>query len=55
MVECGDCPDGEIHSTGSLLWVSCRHVSGWRSIHSKCVLENRAIITVRRLQEKKKR
>jgi len=54
MTDCIDCPDVEIHGTGSTLWLSCRHVSGWRPINSKCVLENRATITVRRLQEKKK-
>lgn len=37
MTDCLDCPDVEIHETGSTLWLSCRHVSGWRSMNSKCV------------------
>jgi len=39
MKECRDCPDRETHETGSLLWVSCRYVVGWRSIDSKCTLK----------------
>ena len=37
-VFCRDCLDSRIHETGSLLWVSCRFVSGWRSINSECCL-----------------
>jgi len=35
---CKDCPDSEVHATGSTLWVSCRFQSGWRSISSQCNL-----------------
>jgi hypothetical protein len=37
-VFCRDCPNSKIHQTGSLLWVSCRFVKGWRSINSECCL-----------------
>lgn len=39
MTECRDCPDAKFHTTGSTLWVSCKHVKGWRPIDSKCVLD----------------
>ena len=39
MTDCIDCPDVKVHGTGSTLWVSCPHVSGWRLINSKCVLK----------------
>ena len=39
MTYCIDCPDVKVHGTGSTLWVSCPHVSGWRLINSKCVLK----------------
>jgi hypothetical protein len=35
---CEDCPDAVFHSTGSLIWVSCKHADGWRSINSQCVM-----------------
>ncbi|WNZ29409.1 MAG: hypothetical protein IAX21_00630 [Candidatus Bathyarchaeota archaeon] len=39
-VFCRECPDSEIHQTGSLLWVSCKFQSGWRSINSVCNFPN---------------
>ena len=35
---CRDCEEATIHQTGSQLWVSCPHQSGWRSINSTCNL-----------------
>mgnify|MGYP005623517343 CR=1 FL=1 len=35
---CQDCPAVEFHITGSLIWLSCKHADGWRSIDSECVL-----------------
>ena len=35
---CRDCPDSEIHGTGSTLWISCRFQSGWRDINAVCNL-----------------
>jgi hypothetical protein len=35
---CRDCPEAQIHMTGSQLWVSCPHQPGWRSINSECNL-----------------
>ena len=37
---CQDCSDAKFHDTGSLIWISCRHVKGWRTINYKCVLKN---------------
>lgn len=37
-VFCKDCKFVSVHSTGSLLWVSCEFQQGWRSINSVCVL-----------------
>ncbi len=35
---CKDCKFVSVHSTGSLLWVSCKFQQGWRSINSECCL-----------------
>ena len=36
---CFDCPDSKQHQTGSQIWLSCKHQSGWRDVNSKCNLE----------------
>ena len=35
---CVDCEFSTVHSTGSLLWTSCKFQTGWRSISSACNL-----------------
>jgi hypothetical protein len=35
---CKDCPEAEIHMTGSTLWVSCKLQQGWRPISAECNL-----------------
>jgi len=36
--ECLRCPDGEVHSTGSTLYIICKHQKGVRQINDRCNL-----------------
>jgi hypothetical protein len=47
---CRDCPDAEVHSTGSQLWISCRFQQGWRDINAECNL----LKTPKRKKERQK-
>jgi hypothetical protein len=34
--ECLRCPEGEVHSTGSILLISCKYQEGFRQINDVC-------------------
>jgi hypothetical protein len=50
---CAECPFGSIHETGSMIWVSCKFQSGWRSISSQCNLPDEEFLRLAKKEKEK--